>query len=257
MSLRIDSARPVTPASSRSAGSVSQHSLLSTGSKGAEVKQLQQLLKKEGFLTGPVNGRFSARTDQAVRAYQQAKGLQVDGLVGQQTWGSFLGQKLPPGTNLLKAGSGTAGGAAPAPSSPGRDSFGPATGPQKTVTAYVNGRPQQINVVSVGGGEYLRADAAAAFKAMQASAARDGVNLSATSGFRSMGEQQALYQKYLNGTGNLAARPGYSNHQDGIAMDIGGINGRGTAADSWLRAHAAQFGFRNLPAEFWHYDFVG
>ena len=40
MSLRIDSARSAAPASPRSADSVSQHSLLSVGAKGAEVKQL-------------------------------------------------------------------------------------------------------------------------------------------------------------------------------------------------------------------------
>jgi LAS superfamily LD-carboxypeptidase LdcB len=92
---------------------------------------------------------------------------------------------------------------------------------------------------------------------MQAAAARAGVNLSATSGFRTMSEQQELYRRYQAGTGNLAARPGYSNHQNGIAMDIGGVGGRGTRADQWLRANAGRFGFRNLPSEFWHYDYVG
>jgi len=95
MSIRVSSANSAAP--SRPAESVSGHTLLSKGSSGAEVKQLQQLLKQQGLLKGPVSGKFDAQTDKAVREYQQAKGLQVDGLVGQQTWGSFFGQKLPPG----------------------------------------------------------------------------------------------------------------------------------------------------------------
>jgi hypothetical protein len=126
----------------------------------------------------------------------------------------------------------------------------------KRVTAYVNGHAQSITVVPVGNGQFMRADAAAAFKRMEAGARAAGINLSATSGFRSMAQQEELYRKFLNGTGNLAARPGFSNHQNGIAMDIGGIGGRGTQADHWLRANAARYGFRNLPSEFWHYDFV-
>src|SRR5437763_971581 len=41
-------------------------------------------------------------------------------------------------------------------------------GPGQKVTGYVNGRPQTITVAPVGNGKYLRGDAAARFKAMQA-----------------------------------------------------------------------------------------
>ena len=91
---------------------------------------------------------------------------------------------------------------------------------------------------------------------MQAAARRAGVNIGATSGFRTMAEQKYLYALYRAGKGNLAARPGYSNHQNGIAMDISGVGGRGTRADRWLLANARKFGFRNLPSEYWHYDYV-
>jgi LAS superfamily LD-carboxypeptidase LdcB len=67
-----------------------------------------------------------------------------------------------------------------------------------------------------------------------------------------------LYQKYLNGTGNLAAKPGYSNHQNGISMDVGGINGYNTKAYSWLKANAAKYGFKNdVGGEYWHWTFKG
>lgn len=46
-----------------------------------------------------------------------------------------------------------------------------------------------------------------------------GNKLRIKSGWRSYQEQVALYQKYLNGTGNLAAKPGTSNHGKGLAID--------------------------------------
>ncbi|MDQ3262805.1 MAG: D-alanyl-D-alanine carboxypeptidase family protein [Myxococcota bacterium] len=221
-------------------------------------------MKEAGFDPGRANGTFSLRTELALRSYQEQNGLQVDGLAGQQTWGAFYGVQLPPGVDMLAGGGGAATAGGPGRGSrsgfsPGgvADSFDPVSGPRKTVTAYVNGSPQQIAVVSVGNGAYLRDDAAKAWQAMQTAASRDGINLSATSGFRSMAEQQSLYAQYQNGTGNLAAQPGYSNHQNGIAMDIGGVGGRGTAEDRWLLSNAQRFGFQNLPSEFWHYDYVG
>lgn len=62
------------------------HHLQRNGSRGLEVQALQQRLNKAGFNPGPVDGVFGPRTQAAVEAFQQAKGLVVDGLVGTQTW---------------------------------------------------------------------------------------------------------------------------------------------------------------------------
>jgi LAS superfamily LD-carboxypeptidase LdcB len=60
----------------------------------------------------------------------------------------------------------------------------------------------------------------------------------------------------VDGTGNLAARPGYSNHQGGVSMDIGGVNGYGTSACRWLQANASRYGFVNdVAGESWHWTF--
>jgi hypothetical protein len=72
------------------------------GSAGPEVRQLNQLLVEKGFLKPPVNSKFNDHTAEAVKAYQKANGLTVDGIVGQQTWGSFNGEKFPPGGWMLK-----------------------------------------------------------------------------------------------------------------------------------------------------------
>ena len=60
-----------------------------TGSKGNEVKQLQEQLKAAGFDPGGADGIYGNNTAAAVRAYQKAKGLTVDGIAGVQTLGSL------------------------------------------------------------------------------------------------------------------------------------------------------------------------
>lgn len=54
---------------------------------------------------------------------------------------------------------------------------------------------------------------------MQLWSAAQGQPYRFTSGWRSREQQQRLYEKYLNGTGNLAAPPGSSNHEFGLATD--------------------------------------
>lgn len=67
--------------------------VLKKGAKGSEVKALQTLLIGYGYSCGSygADGSFGSATDSAVRAYQKAKGLEVDGSVGKATWSSLLG----------------------------------------------------------------------------------------------------------------------------------------------------------------------
>lgn len=60
------------------------------GSKGTQVKVLQWLLAMNGYNVGTVDGIFGSKTLAAVKAYQQAKGLTVDGVVGKNTWKILL-----------------------------------------------------------------------------------------------------------------------------------------------------------------------
>lgn len=55
--------------------------VLKKGSKGQEVKALQGALHLY-----PQDGIFGQKTEDAVKAFQKAKGLKVDGIVGNQTW---------------------------------------------------------------------------------------------------------------------------------------------------------------------------
>ena len=66
---------------------------LSKGSKGCNVKSLQILLIGYTYTCGGAgaDGDFGPATDAAVRRFQKANGLTVDGIVGPATWKKLLG----------------------------------------------------------------------------------------------------------------------------------------------------------------------
>ena len=60
--------------------------VLQKGSTDPAVRDLQEALKTLGQNPGTIDGVFGAQTEAAVRAFQQAKGITVDGVVGTITW---------------------------------------------------------------------------------------------------------------------------------------------------------------------------
>jgi hypothetical protein len=90
---------------------------------------------------------------------------------------------------------------------------------------------------------------------MQLVAASDG-RLYITSAYRTTDEQQALYDDPVatygaDEAGNWAAPPGYSNHEKGIAADLGGDL-------DWAHQHASDFGlYFPMNWESWHVEPVG
>lgn len=112
--------------------------------------------------------------------------------------------------------------------------------------------PKTGNLVNIPGG---RVDSSIAdnVKAMTAAAKKDGVTLKISSSTRTRAEQERLYAAYKNGTGNLAAKPGTSNHESGLAIDFANTPG----AWAWLKKNSEKFGLKNLPSEPWHYSTTG
>jgi hypothetical protein len=89
-------------------------------------------------------------------------------------------------------------------------------------------------------------------------AERDGIRVAINSGFRSFPEQKALFEGFQNGLPgfNLAAPPGRSNHQNGIAFDIAVGGGAGDPIYEWLKRNAPGRGFiRTVNKEPWHWEF--
>lgn len=91
----VKPAEPVKPVENKEERCTVNVSVLSKGSKGESVKALQTLLIGYGFSCGSygADGDFGAATDSAVRKFQKAKVIGVDGIVGSATWSELLGVK--------------------------------------------------------------------------------------------------------------------------------------------------------------------
>jgi zinc D-Ala-D-Ala carboxypeptidase len=125
-------------------------------------------------------------------------------------------------------------------------------------------------------------EAREAFNEMAAAAKLDGFELIAFSTYRSYDYQTGLYERYVERDGSEAAdrysaRPGYSEHQTGLAFDIGEVNNEQyyasekfgeTEAGKWVAANAYRFGFimrypegkekiTGYMHESWHFRYVG
>ncbi|MDX2099614.1 MAG: HlyD family efflux transporter periplasmic adaptor subunit [Leptolyngbyaceae cyanobacterium bins.59] len=59
------------------------------GTQGPDVTHLQTCLRKLGHYQGPIDGLYGPATETAVMQFQQAQGLGVDGIVGENTWNAL------------------------------------------------------------------------------------------------------------------------------------------------------------------------
>jgi len=77
--------------------------VLEKGSKDPAVRDLQEALRTLGYDPGSADGVFGANTEKAVKQFQQARDIPVDGVVGRVTWINIdeADQSHP----VLKAGS--------------------------------------------------------------------------------------------------------------------------------------------------------
>ena len=64
--------------------------MVKKGARGNITKLLQEKLVSLGYNTNGVDGIFGPGTDNAVRLYQKANRLVVDGIVGKNTWRKIL-----------------------------------------------------------------------------------------------------------------------------------------------------------------------
>lgn len=148
--------------------------------------------------------------------------------------------------------------------------------PYQAEPYYVNGvllvNKKHPLPVNYGG---LDSTAAAALAQLQSAAQSAGYSIPTISGYRSYDYQATLYNNYVQRDGQAAAdtysaRPGFSEHQSGLAFDVGAIdNNYGeTAAGTWLREHCHEFGFiiryqqgkesiTGFMYEPWHIRYVG
>ncbi len=89
-----------------------------------------------------------------------------------------------------------------------------------------------------------------AFSVMQNAAAREGLNIYISSGFRSYETQNRLYNNYVAKDGKAeadrySARAGHSEHQTGLCFDLNSIDDSfaATPEGEWVAKHAWEYGF--------------
>lgn len=125
---------------------------------------------------------------------------------------------------------------------------------------------------------FAREEAASAFKELKKAAESDSIDFKVQSGFRAYDVQKGLYNdaKYVDpdGADTYSARPGASEHQTGLVIDVNIPNGGelydfiGTKQAEWLAANAYKYGFiiryteenehlTGYMAEPWHIRYIG
>lgn len=135
------------------------------------------------------------------------------------------------------------------------------------------------DLTAVGGGQQMRAEAAGALKNLVAGAKSEGLIISPLSGYRSYNTQVSVYNNEVATNGQAvadtqSARPGTSEHQTGLSIDVGG-GGCGiedcfgnTSQGKWVAANAHNYGFiirypegkqsvTGYRYEPWHIRYVG
>ncbi len=149
----------------------------------------------------------------------------------------------------------------------------PSSGSGTTTTTPPSGNnPYPTPSLTTVNGITVASSVAERVRGLMNAAAADGINLSGY-GYRDFNAQIALRRQNC-GTTQYAiwemppdacspptARPGYSYHERGLAIDFMAngrfINSRSNPGFVWLAANAGRFGFYNLPSEPWHWDTRG
>lgn len=131
---------------------------------------------------------------------------------------------------------------------------------------------------SYGDNQWLTNKTYEAFLQMFNAASKEGLTLIINSSYRSYEEQDEIYSELNSSKGEeyadkIAARPGYSEHQTGMAIDIQTYGSTSTTFDQfdefkWLEENAHKYGFilrypkgkeylTGYEYESWHYRYVG
>jgi len=149
---------------------------------------------------------------------------------------------------------------------------GSGSGSTTTTTPPGGNSPYPTPALTTVNGITVASSIATRVRGLLNAASADGINLSGY-GYRDFNAQIALRRQNC-GTSQYAiwemapdacspptARPGYSYHERGLAIDFMAngrfINSQSNPGFVWLAANAARFGLYNLPSEPWHWDTRG
>lgn len=262
-----------------------ESTLLSSGSQGERVRQLQERLQQLGYYTGKLDGDYGKGTRSAVTVFQQQHGLDADGIAGEKT------------LNLLYSDQAKQMTVTPTPEAvqvlsgnlpllvnkehPIDGDFVPAD--LVDMSAYCD---TSLVKIKYKGTQGVR-EAVDALVEMLTVAKADGVtNWQVSAAYRSVKDQQRIFDSnvkdYMNNNGmsqknaisatrKTVADPGTSEHHTGLAFDMTVPNTSAfisTDQCKWLHQHCWDYGFvvryqkdkesiTGFLAEAWHIRYVG
>lgn len=258
--------------------------------EGADVEQLQKALNEVGY-TIEESGIYDDPTTWAITDFQlQQEDIHVTGFFNEETK-QFLGDFLAE-EQTIEAGEGLPVSAEPATTDYGTKVI---ANPYELLAVANKERalpedyiPEDLVVPDVRfpftedlPKKQLREVAANALEEMFEAADEDDMNLFAQSGYRSFERQDAIFAVNAEADGEeeanqYSARPGESEHQSGLAMDVTSpdidyeltVDFKDTPEGKWVEENAATFGFiirypegkeeiTDYQFEPWHLRYVG
>lgn len=143
---------------------------------------------------------------------------------------------------------------------------------------YVPSKLELISNEFANENKYLREEARIAFETLSKNAKKLGYRIIAVSTYRDYEYQNKLYNMYVEEKGldyadKCSARPGHSEHQTGLAVDVEGSNHDYDEFENskefiWMKENAYKYGFilrypkgkekiTGFKYEPWHYRYVG
>ena len=234
------------------------------------IRRLQQALNRKAGAALPVDGRMGFRTRRALRHFQQRQGLPAGGLLTPPTI-SALDLDRPSNSEDETALAFEAAACPP---------FKPVAieqpGGGRVRDKKIPSRADLVVIQGAYGKTPLLRQTAEALKALVCAARADGIRhpqllpTGARSGFRDPQLQKQAWERALRKYGSAkeavrwVARPGFSAHQSGRAVDLylGPANDsrnvarlRNTAAYQWMVKNARRFGFYPYEREPWHWEY--
>lgn len=148
----------------------------------------------------------------------------------------------------------------------------------KLTKSYIPKNLKKVNTKYAYEDKYLRKEAKIAFEKLSKKAKKEHLKIIAVSTYRSFDYQEKLFKNYVKEYGkkyalNCSAKPGHSEHQTGLAVDVMGSNNdynqfEETKEFIWMKENAHKYGFilrypkdkENITGfkyEPWHYRYVG
>lgn len=232
------------------------------GDEGAEVQTLQETLVSLGYQL-PVTGVYDEQTAASILNFQKRyPALSANGIYSPKTE-AYLDSLSVTSFKIIS------------------DLNGTLILVNKTHSLPYDYVPDDLVLPNISSAyrKPMQKEAAIAYEKLYEAAKKDNIDLRMISAYRSYDYQAGLFAEPYKKTGTLSpyrARPGESEHQTGLAVDISGASVgyqlvqsfANTKEGKWLALHAADYGFilrypkekediTGYPYEPWHFRYVG